>query len=456
VEAKKIEMRKTLVILVVFLAIILAACGNQPASLEEMVGAEQAGVDPTLETVSETEISEEPVIQPTVTLVPSAPATCTAVSSGMVKFDQEDIPYRSITEDDWILGDAENPIVTFVVYTDFECPHCAQLDPVLTQLVADYSQSVQLVFRHFPLTQHVKAWLAARASNSAGRQGDDMFFAMHDIIFEGHRSGEWSNMTVEDFADWLVEKARELGLDENQFSADLQDGSEIAKRVEDSKQEGVNIGIKSTPSLYINGAPYGGPTDYTNLKNIVELHILESRQFSECPSEVIDPQKDYLAVLNTEKGEIRIELFAAEAPVTVNSFAFLAQSGWFDGVMFHRVLPGFIAQAGDPSGTGYGAPGYTFSNEIDPGLRFDQPGRVGMANTGPDSNGSQFFIAYDALPNLDGAYTVFGQVVSGMDVLQELAPRDPAGSSNMLEYDPVRGYILPDGDRILLVTIEER
>jgi cyclophilin family peptidyl-prolyl cis-trans isomerase len=160
---------------------------------------------------------------------------------------------------------------------------------------------------------------------------------------------------------------------------------------------------------------------------------------------VIDPSKQYLATLHTNKGDIVIELLADDAPMAVNSFVFLSQNNWFDGVMFHRVLPNFVAQSGDPTGTGFGGPGYAFDNEVSPDLKFDRAGMVGMANAGPGSNGSQFFITYVPVPDLDGGYTIFGQVVSGMEVAESLTPRNPA-----------QGGDLPDGDIIESVSIEER
>jgi cyclophilin family peptidyl-prolyl cis-trans isomerase len=109
------------------------------------------------------------------------------------------------------------------------------------------------------------------------------------------------------------------------------------------------------------------------------------------------------------------------------------------------VIPGFVAQAGDPSGTGFGGVGYLFDNEISPDLKFDGPGVVGMANAGPGTNGSQFFITLAATPDLDGSYTVFGRVISGMDVVEQLTPRDPSQNAD-----------LPPGDKILSVKIEEK
>jgi cyclophilin family peptidyl-prolyl cis-trans isomerase len=140
-----------------------------------------------------------------------------------------------------------------------------------------------------------------------------------------------------------------------------------------------------------------------------------------------------------------LQLFADKTPLAVNSFVFLAQKGWFDDITFHRVLPGFVAQTGDPSGTGQGNPGYMFNNESHPTLKFDQAGMVGMANSGPDTNGSQFFVTYGPAPHLDGSYTIFGKVLSGMDVVEQLTPRDPQP-----------GLSLPPGDKLITVTIEEK
>ncbi|OGO48169.1 MAG: peptidylprolyl isomerase [Chloroflexi bacterium RBG_16_63_12] len=159
----------------------------------------------------------------------------------------------------------------------------------------------------------------------------------------------------------------------------------------------------------------------------------------------IDVSKSYTATLHTVKGDIVIELLPQAAPVTVNNFVFLARQHYYDGVTFHRVLPGFMAQGGDPTGTGSGGPGYTFPDETDSGLTFDGSGLVAMANAGPDTNGSQFFITYAATPHLNGLHTIFGRVTSGMDVAQSLAQRDPSKPPNA-----------PPGDKINSVTIEEK
>jgi peptidylprolyl isomerase len=169
------------------------------------------------------------------------------------------------------------------------------------------------------------------------------------------------------------------------------------------------------------------------------------KQFT-APETVIDPTRDYVATIATEKGDIRIQLNPQAAPVTVNSFVFLACSGFYDGVTFHRVLPGFVAQGGDPAGTGSGGPGYSIPDEFS-NLPFTQ-GTLGMAKTSaPNSGGSQFFICYDLSPEsaaaLNGKYTVFGKVTGGMDVVDKLTPRDP-------QTNPTT-----PGDKILGITVKE-
>ncbi len=169
---------------------------------------------------------------------------------------------------------------------------------------------------------------------------------------------------------------------------------------------------------------------------------MASKQWKTAPEMQIDPKKKYFASIETDRGNIEIELFPQQAPKTVNSFVFLAREGFFDGVTFHRVLDGFMAQGGDPTGTGRGGPGYQFVNE-DSSLKFDKPGVVAMANAGRNTNGSQFFITFAPTPHLNGGYTIFGQVISGMDVVNGLKRRDP-------QQNPAF-----QGDKMNRVTIRE-
>jgi len=152
---------------------------------------------------------------------------------------------------------------------------------------------------------------------------------------------------------------------------------------------------------------------------------MSPQQWSRPPDMVIDPQKVYTATLHTEKGDIVIHLHADKAPRTVNNFVFLARQGFYDGTIFHRVIANFMAQGGDPTGSGRGGPGYQFADEFHPSLLHDKPGVLSMANAGPNTNGSQFFITHVPTPWLNNKHSVFGQVIEGMDVLLSIPPRDP-------------------------------
>ena len=153
--------------------------------------------------------------------------------------------------------------------------------------------------------------------------------------------------------------------------------------------------------------------------------LVGTDQYSSAPPMLIDKSKQYTATVKMAKGgEFIIQLYADKAPITVNSFVFLARQGYFNGVTFHRVLQDFMAQGGDPTGTGMGGPGYQFVNE-DNDLKFDKAGVVAMANAGRNTNGSQFFITFGPAEQLNGDYTIFGQVISGMDVVNGIRLRNP-------------------------------
>lgn len=153
---------------------------------------------------------------------------------------------------------------------------------------------------------------------------------------------------------------------------------------------------------------------------------MTNQQWTQPPALEIDLKKSYSAVLNTDKGNITVKLFADKVPSTVNNFVFLARQGFYDNTIFHRVISDFMVQGGDPTGTGMGGPGYKFSDEFNPGLLHDKPGVLSMANAGPNTNGSQFFITHVATPWLDNKHSVFGQVSDGMKVLFSIPPRDPS------------------------------
>jgi cyclophilin family peptidyl-prolyl cis-trans isomerase len=166
------------------------------------------------------------------------------------------------------------------------------------------------------------------------------------------------------------------------------------------------------------------------------------KTYSKPPDMIIDTNKQYTATIQTEKGNLVIQLFAKDVPRTVNNFVFLTREGFYNGSTFHRVIPGFMAQGGDPTGTGAGGPGYEFADEITPYKHVS--GSIAMANHGVNTNGSQFFICYADQPHLDGGWSVFGQMVQGMDVLKKLTPRDPTKNPSFT------------GDKIITVTIAEK
>ena len=164
------------------------------------------------------------------------------------------------------------------------------------------------------------------------------------------------------------------------------------------------------------------PEGYSVLEPLNEERKTEFDQ----AEEVLEEGHDYGAVIETSKGRIVVDLFQDQAPKTVNNFVFLARNHFYDGVVFHRVLEDFMAQTGDPTGTGRGGPGYRFEDEVNTGLGHDEKGTLSMANAGPNTNGSQFFITFGPTPHLNGKHTVFGKVVEGVEVLDALTRVDPS------------------------------
>ena len=172
-------------------------------------------------------------------------------------------------------------------------------------------------------------------------------------------------------------------------------------------------------------------TFYLILLLLIPLSIACSNSTNES-SEELDMSKEYYAFIELEDqngetmGKVKIELYANKTPKTVQNFIDLSNSGFYDGIIFHRVIPGFMAQTGDPDGTGSGGPGYTFEDEFHPSLSHDSAGILSMANRGPNTNGSQFFITYGPQPHLDNMHSVFGKVVEGLELIEAIPPRDPS------------------------------
>ena len=219
-------------------------------------------------------------------------------------------------------------------------------------------------------------------------------------------------------------------------SAALRDFDSVAEAIEPPI---VGAGIEPPP--FVVQSPTPAPT--ATPEKTTERNNPLPKEYPSAPAMSIDADKTYAATFEMEGGgSFTVKLFAAEAPRTVNNFVFLARDGYFDGVTFHRVIPGFMAQSGDPTGSGRGGPGYRFADEFHPGLRHDKPGVLSMANAGPNTNGSQFFITFVPTPHLDNRHAVFGEVSDGMETVNAISPRDPASART-------------PGDRIASVTITE-
>lgn len=256
----------------------------------------------------------------------------------------------------------------------------------------------------------------------------------------------WSQIEQADIVDFLVETAVSVGLDGDQMRADL-DARTYEAFVADSVVEAQTIGLPGTPALIVNGQLLEGTPPYEQWVAFIEAQSIASNlpQY-DAPEMTINEDAVYEATVTMESGDSFVmELYPASAPQTVNSFLFLTNEGWFNGVTFHRVLPGFVAQTGDPTGTGTGSPGYTIPNEIDAELTHAETGMVAMANSGPDTNGSQWYITLGDAAFLDGGYTIFGRVTEGLDVVQAITPRDPSTNPNA-----------PAGDIIVNIDIVEK
>jgi cyclophilin family peptidyl-prolyl cis-trans isomerase/protein-disulfide isomerase len=368
---------------------------------------------------------------------PTPAATCSILSTDPTAAPNANSYFPPVSEADFSFGPKDAP-VTLVEYCDFQSAGCRNISFVIATLLKNRAD-VRFVFRPFPLIgvldKSDKAHLAALAADKQGK-----FWTMYNLLYINY--DEWTSLKPGQFNSWAKKKATEAGLDGDQLQAAInapQTTTQMISMYDVAKK----LGIPAVPLLLINGAIQPSYLlDYQNVNDAIGLIVLGQKQFSHCPPFNIDATKQYIATIQTEKGDIVVELLPDKAPLAVNSFVFLARQGWYDGVTFHRVIAGFAAQTGDPSGTGMGNPGYFFKNETSD-LKFDKAGMVGMANSGPDTNGSQFFITLAPAPHLDGRYTLFGRVLRGLDVAELLALRDPS-----------KGQNLPPGDKILTVKIE--
>lgn len=377
---------------------------------------------------------------PTPHIIFPTPASCTNIAAAPTPGPDVPSVFPPVSDQDHVRG-AASPVFTITYYVDYQDPRSALFAQAADKILKGNPDQVRVVSRMFPLiTINDKAAIAAQAAEAAAEQ--NKYWEVHDLLFT--QQANWIKLSATDFEQWIRAQASALGMNVDQFKSDME-RQDIIDRVQKAWNDGQKMGLPGTPLVLINGQIYGGPRDYSSINDILQLILLGKRQFTACPPVTVDTKRQYVATLHTEKGDIRIQLFANKAPFTVNSFLFLVKNGWYDNITFHRVVPDLFAQTGDPSGTGKGNPGYYIVTEFDRNLKFSKPGMVAMVNSGPDTSGSQFFITYAATPQFDGKFTIFGQVLSGMDVLRGLTPRDAQPGTDT-----------PPGDKLLNITVEEK
>ncbi len=402
-----------------------------------------------------TEPTSEVVVEPTEDLGPQPTAdtrltgddgnmVCTIVEPLFSELTPEQeaqlAVFPPVSDEDWAKG-PEDALITVIEYTEFQCPYCAMAYLEFEKLMEMYPNDVRLVYRPYPLISiHPNSQVAAQAAEAAGLQGK--FWEMYSNLFD--KQSEWSGLTAEEFLAWLATEAKELGLDEEQFSQDTV--SDVLKeKIQSAMDYGASIGLNSVPTVLINGRPINN-WYASGIKPIIEVVKIEDSLMKECPPWVIDVEKTYTATITTENGAMTLDLYPKAAPLAVNSFVYLAREGFYDGVTFHRVYHTFMAQTGDPTGTGWSGAGYQFREETVDELTFDEAYMVGVARgQEAGTSGSQFFITYVPYPSLNGLYTIFGKLVDGVDVFEQITERDADQNPDA-----------PVGDEIISITINEK
>ena len=289
----------------------------------------------------------------------------------------------AVSELDWSIG-PEDAVLTIIEYADFQCPYCADASLSLIEYQREHSVDVRLVYRHFPLSFHEKAVPAALAANAAGYQG--MFFEAEKFLFENQ--AEWSVLESNDaFTEWLIREFSQFSdLDFDLWYLAFSDSDNEAA-VRNMYSHVIKAGIVSgTPSVFLNYIDSNYMFDAASLDSFIEKIRMNEYRSSECPDVVIEEGRSYTAVLETDAGDIHIELFADTAPNAVNSFKYQAESGLFDGAEIRSGYDGFEISFGDVA-----APGYSFDAEFDASRLFDGPGYIGFSFSEGQTFGRIFF-----------------------------------------------------------------
>jgi cyclophilin family peptidyl-prolyl cis-trans isomerase/protein-disulfide isomerase len=349
--------------------------------------------------------------------------------------------------DDHIIGELENYAVTIIVYNDFSCDGCLTIAQTLAKTLELYPDDVRLIFRYFPiLGGNDNGVIAAKAAEAAGKQGK--FWLMHDLLYTTR--DQWRELDPQGLGEFIYEKVKELELSDEQFDLDL-NSQEVTELIAQHYDEALNF-ASTGPVVLVEGTltpPYITTVEdfliWMETMMIPYGRHVKENQFTECPPMTINEKDSYTATLHTEKGDVVLALYPDVAPVTVNNFIFLAENDYYDNTPFYAVIEGFVAQAGDPSGTGWGTPGFFYDLEVSPELNFERPYMLAMGNSGPGASNSQFFITFSPMTHLNGQHTIFGEVLDGVDVLKALSFRDPE-----------KNALAPMGDLLLDVTIEQQ
>ena len=365
-----------------------------------------------------------------------------------------EIQYPGPTGNRWFpaLGAVDAP-VTVMEFSEVFCGHCQTFNQTnLEGILEDYVATGKVRYvGHMMAFNRPESQEYLAAAMCAAEQG--RYFAYEHAVF--------AQITQNEFDLDAAAKTAEIE-DYDRFVA-CREAGRYNDAAADASLAAVDKGLRVTPTFLVNGQKVEG-NDPATIRRLIEEALSggESAETTEQgaitmpknpadrdgiytapPAMVIDPAKQYTATIVTEKGDIVAELYADKVPNTVNNFVFLARDGFYDNTTFHRVIPDFMAQAGDPAGTGRGGPGYRFVDEFSSDLRHVGPGILSMANAGPGTNGSQFFITFVDTPWLDGRHAVFGKVIEGLDVLLSISVRDPQTATK-------------PGDLIETITIEEK
>jgi cyclophilin family peptidyl-prolyl cis-trans isomerase len=435
-------MKRRKILIFLLSTIIFAACSQTDAPLlaEEQEATalvdEQTPAEPSKESP---EILDGPYT--------NSETPCKPFNIFNQQFGTPDLILPPITDDDLVIG-PENPTVTLLEYSQLTCPACASFEPLLVAMQEQYPDDVRLVYRHFLFQE--KSEITAQALEAAAKQGKFPEFKnyMFDRRSKNVENPEhvnlpddafWGSVSENDIDAWLEAHVTELGIEPIQFFKDMY-STEIVEKVKANSEIAEVLKLNSTPTLYINGRRW--PQDlggFGTLPHFIQILITQEKEYDTCPPHKLESGVDYSATISSTKGDFIVDLFEETAPVTVNSFIFLAQEGWYDNLPFF--VTNDLTLSGDLSDTTWGGPGYAFLDEFSDDQSLNDIGKLATYSLAPGINGSAFIINKTTQENQQDV-TIFGEVTEGMDVVNALELREEIFS--------------PAIDYILNITISEK